>query len=426
MSEFFELVDRLCSEGVEWRELGSLGKFYSGLTGKSKEDFTSNGNAAFITYMNVYSNLALKTDVKDFVHIRQNEKQNTIQYGDVIFTGSSETLDECGMSSVLTTRPQQKLYLNSFCFGYRFDNLNLFLPDFTKHLFRSDEIRKQIIKTANGVTRFNVSKKKMQSVKIPLPPLEVQREVVGILDLFTGLTAELTAELELRKKQYAYYREVLLSFDEKSPSVIKEMTKRLCPNGIEWKTLGDIGKVSMCKRIMKSETSDVGDVPFYKIGTFGKTANAFISRELFQKYKEAYSYPNKGDVLISAAGTIGRSVIFDGKPAYFQDSNIVWIANDETKILNRFLYYWYQTKPWKVSTGGTIDRLYNDDITKTKVPLPPLEVQSKIVEILDQFHTLTTSLTEGIPAEIEARRKQYHYYRNKLLSFKELAPSPKE
>ncbi|MBR2124776.1 MAG: restriction endonuclease subunit S [Acetobacter sp.] len=96
---------------------------------------------------------------------------------------------------------------------------------------------------------------------------------------------------------------------------------------------------------MKSETSDVGDVPFYKIGTFGKTENAFISKELFQKYKEAYSYPNKGDVLISAAGTIGRSVIFDGKPAYFQDSNIVWIANDETKILNRFLYYWYQMKP---------------------------------------------------------------------------------
>ena len=259
--------------------------------------------------------------------------------------------------------------------------------------------------------------------KIPLPPLEVQREVVGILDLFTGLTAELTAELELRKKQYAYYREVLLSFDEKSPSVIKEMTKRLCPHGVEYGTLGEIGKVSMCKRIMKSETSAVGDVPFYKIGTFGKTANAFISKELFHKYKEAYSYPNKGDVLISAAGTIGRSVIFDGKPTYFQDSNIVWIANDETKILNKFLYYWYQTFPWKVSIGGTIDRLYNDDIARTKIPLPPLDIQHKIVEILDKFDTLTTSLTEGIPAEIEARRKQYNYYRNKLLTFKEQAPN---
>ena len=219
MSKVFELVDRLCPEGVECRELGSLGKFYSGLTGKSKEDFTSNGNATFITYMNVYSNLALKTDVKDFVHIRQNEKQNTIQYGDVIFTGSSETLDECGMSSVLTTRPQQKLYLNSFCFGYRFDNLNLFLPDFTKHLFRSDEIRKQIIKTANGVTRFNVSKKKMQSVKIPLPPLEVQGKIVEILDQFHTLTTSLTegipAEIEARRKQYQYYRDKLLSFKEK-------------------------------------------------------------------------------------------------------------------------------------------------------------------------------------------------------------------
>ena len=172
--------------------------------------------------MNVYSNLALKTDVNSFVHVKQNEKQNTIQYGDVIFTGSSETLDECGMSSVLTTHPQQKLYLNSFCFGYRFDNLNLFLPDFTKHLFRSDEIRKQIIKTANGVTRFNISKKKMQSVKIPLPPLEVQREIVEILDQFhtliTSLTEGIPAEIEARRKQYTYYRNKLLTFKDLAPS----------------------------------------------------------------------------------------------------------------------------------------------------------------------------------------------------------------
>ena len=189
--------------------------------------------------------------------------------------------------------------------------------------------------------------------------------------------------------------------------------------GIKWVKLGDIGKVSMCKRIMKNETSSTGDVPFYKIGTFGKTANAFISMETFNKYRKTYSYPNKGDILISAAGTIGRTVVFDGKPAYFQDSNIVWVANDESKILNSFLFYWYQTNPWKISTGGTIARLYNDNISGTMIPLLSIAEQERIVNILDKFDKLTTDLTEGLPAEIAARRAQYEYYRDKLLTFKQ-------
>ena len=102
-----------------------------------------------------------------------------------------------------------------------------------------------------------------------------------------------------------------------------------------------LGK-SMCKRIMKEETSSAGDVPFFKIGTFGREPDAYISREEFEEYKATYAYPRKGDILISAAGTIGRTVDFDGEDAYYQDSNIVWIANDESIILNRYLYYYYQ------------------------------------------------------------------------------------
>ncbi len=245
---------------------------------------------------------------------------------------------------------------------------------------------------------------------IPVPPIEVQREVVRILDSFTELTleltAELTSELTARKQQYEYYRDTLLNFDNTDNSKGETLT------------LGEIGKISMCKRIMKSETSPQGDVPFYKIGTFGGMANAFISKETFEKYKKNYSYPNKGDILISAAGTIGRAVIFDGEPAYFQDSNIVWIANDESRVLNKYLYYYYQLQPWKASTGGTIARLYNDNIAKTKIFVPPLETQQRIVSILDRFDALCNDLTSGIPAEIEAREKQYEYYRDKLLTFK--------
>ena len=184
--------------------------------------------------------------------------------------------------------------------------------------------------------------------------------------------------------------------------------------------LGIVGKVSMCKRIMKFETSTEGDVPFYKIGTFGKQPDAYITKQKFEEYRKAYSYPKKGDILISAAGTIGRTAVYDGEDAYYQDSNIVWIANDENIVLNRYLFYCYQIQPWAVSTGGTIARLYNDNISRTKINVPSLKEQEHIISILDRFDTLCNDLSTGLPAEIEARQKQYEYYRDKLLSFKEL------
>lgn len=134
-------------------------------------------------------------------------------------------------------------------------------------------------------------------------------------------------------------------------------------------------------------------------------------------YSKKYSYPQKGDVLISAAGTIGRTVIYNGEPAYYQDSNIVWLEHNEKLALNKFLYYIYQTNPWKVSAGGTIARIYNENITNAIIPLPTLEQQRRIVDILDEFNKLCNDISQGLPAEIEARNKQYEHYRNKLLKF---------
>lgn len=173
----------------------------------------------------------------------------------------------------------------------------------------------------------------------------------------------------------------------------------------------------MCKRIMKHQTSDIGEVPFFKIGTFGKEADAFISYELYDEYKNKYSFPRKGEILISASGTIGRTVIYDGQDAYFQDSNIIWIQNDESKVLNKYLYYYYQIIEWNVE-GGTIKRLYNTNLSKTIIAYPPLSEQQRIISILDKFESLVNDLSEGLPAEIAAVQEQYEYYRNKLLTFK--------
>ncbi|HEL0662161.1 TPA: restriction endonuclease subunit S [Streptococcus equi subsp. zooepidemicus] len=173
----------------------------------------------------------------------------------------------------------------------------------------------------------------------------------------------------------------------------------------------------MCKRILKNQTSSKGDIPFYKIGTFGKIADSFISRELFDEYKKKYSYPKKGEILISASGTIGRTVIFDGENAYFQDSNIVWVSHNEEIVINKYLYYLYQVINWNPSTGGTINRLYNYNLKNIKVILPPIEIQNKVVEILDEFQSLLSDTRGLLPQEIEQRQKQYEYYREKLLTF---------
>ena len=407
MNTIKQLIEKYCPDGVEYKKLGEIGFFYSGLSGKSKDDF-KDGNAMFITYMNVYSNPSTKLDVIEKVKIGQGEKQNKIEKGDILFTGSSETPDECGMSSVVTDDITSDYYLNSFCFGFRLNNKDTFEPNFLKHLFRDRKMRAQIARTANGVTRYNVSKRLFARIIIPVPPLPIQREIVRILDSFTSLEAELEAELEARRKQYEYYRDQLLSFKYLSGGG---------KNEVEWKTLGDIGDVCMCKRIMKNQTNAEGCIPFYKIGTFGKKADAFISEELYDEYKQKYSFPRKGEVLISAAGTIGRAVIYDGEPAYFQDSNIVWIANDESLVLNKYLYYFYSVADWRLE-GGTIKRLYNNNLKAVKIPLPSLSTQRRIVSILDRFESLVNDISTGLPAEIATRHQQYEYYRDQLLSFK--------
>jgi len=163
----------------------------------------------------------------------------------------------------------------------------------------------------------------------------------------------------------------------------------------EWgvKPLGEIGGVRMCKRVLKHQTREHGDVPFYKIGTFGDVPDAFIGQSLFDEFKRKYSFPQRGDVLISAAGTIGRTVIYDGAPAYFQDSNIVWIENDESKATNAYLWHRYQVTKWSVSHGGTVARLYNDSLrTKIFIPLPSLPEQRAIATALSDVDGLLGGL----------------------------------
>lgn len=405
MSKLEELIQELCPDGVEYRTLGSLGKFYGGLSGKSKDDF-KNGNEKFITYKNIFDNIALKTDITETVKVAPNEKQNIIQYGDILFTGSSETPDECGMSSVLTEHVDDKLYLNSFCFGYRFtdSDCNL-LPGFSKYLFRSEALRKQIKRTASGVTRFNVSKKKMVKVMIPIPPLEVQREIVRILDTFTELTEELDAELTARRKQYEYYSSKLFT-----------------------DTIYDLVPMSELAEFVYGYTAkanDYGNTRFIRITDINE--QGYLSTQdtkyIMLNDEAKKNLLSKGDLIMARTGaTYGKTLYFDSDEQSVYASFLIKIIPDKKRLNNRF--YWHFTKTplyWEqakklVSAGGQ-PQFNTPALKQIKVPVPPLDEQRRIVSILDRFDALCNDLTSGLPAEIEARRKQYEYYRDKLLSF---------
>ncbi len=180
--------------------------------------------------------------------------------------------------------------------------------------------------------------------------------------------------------------------------------------GWQIKKLGDIGRASMCKRVFKDQTHPSGDIPFYKIGTFGKTPDAYISKELYNDFSKNYPFPKIGDVLISASGTIGRRVRYDGKPAYFQDSNIVWIDNDEKHVLNDYLYHFYEKCDWNSTKGATISRLYYDNLKQIEIPIPPLPEQQRIVAILDEAFAAINKAKENAQQNLKNAKELFEGY----------------
>lgn len=402
MSKLQELINKLCPNGVEFKPLGEVCEILD-----SKRKPVSKGQRINGKYPYYGAN-----GVLDYV-------------SDFIFDGTFLLLGEDGSvinkdNSPVLNWAKGKIWVNNHAHV---------LSEKKGCLLRFLYYALQLIDVTDIVrgTPPKLNQTNLRNISIPVPPIEVQEEIVRILDSFSDYAAELQAELQARKQQYEYYRNLLLTFN---PSAYGCGTDDEQKDGvttwgghnykIQWKKMGEIGNICMCKRILKHQTNTKSGIPFYKIGTFGKVADSYISEDLFMEYKKKYSFPQKGEILISASGTIGRAVIYDGEDAYFQDSNIVWINNDESMVLNKYLYYFYQIVDWNVE-GGTIKRLYNTNLSNTPIPIPPLELQEKIVAILDRFETLVNDLTNGLPAEIAAVKDQYEYYRNKLLTFKKLS-----
>jgi len=224
-----------------------------------------------------------------------------------------------------------------------------------------------------------------ETLELPclVPPLPEQQRIVALLDeAFAGLaTAKANAERNLQNANAIFESHLEAVFSQRGEGSVET-------------TLGEIGKVCMCKRIFKEETTAQGDIPFFKIGTFGKEPDAFIPIHIYNEYRTSYPFPKKGAVLVSASGTIGRRVRYDGEPAYFQDSNIVWIDNNESQVLNSYLYHFYGACAWNSTSGATISRLYNDNLRRISIRFPSsLHEQGLIVSQLDDLAEETQHLT---------------------------------
>ena len=237
-----------------------------------------------------------------------------------------------------------------------------------RRLVRKDFIN-AMVKWRQGVIygQWRIHESDFLKIEIPVPSVVEQRKIGAYLDQLDRLIT-----LHQRKCQI-------------------DGCRFQSPLAITWeqRKLGEIGSVSMCRRIFKEQTSENGEIPFYKIGTFGGEADAFISRELFEEYKAKYQYPKKGDILISASGSIGRTVVFTGKNEYFQDSNIVWLNHDK-HLDNSFLKCFYSIVKWAGIEGSTIKRLYNDNILNTAITLPSVEEQQKIGAYFENLDNLIT------------------------------------
>ena len=413
MSRLDELIKELCPNGVEYKKLGELGTIYNGLTGKNKNDFIE-GNQKYITYVNVFNNISIDIETQDKVKIDRNEKQNKVEYGDIIFTASSENIEDVGMTSVLTNVIEEDLYLNSFCFGFRFKT-KIMLPSFSKYLFRSENLRKQIRKTANGVTRYNISKEKIKEILVPILPLKIQEEIVRILDDYTKsveeLKEKLNKELIARKKQYSWYRDYLLKFENK----------------VEIVKLGSISELKSggTPKTENLEYWENGNIPWMSSGEVNK-GNIYETEKKITK--EGYNNSSakmlpKNTVVIALAGQgKTRGTVAITRIELCTNQSICGIIANE-KLNSDFLYHYLKTQYEnlrQLSSGdGTRGGLNLKMLNNYLVPLPPLEVQKRIVEVLDNFEKTCKELNIELSSEIEKKQKEYEFVRNYLLTFEE-------
>lgn len=391
MSRLEQLIAELCPNGVEYKALGEIGTMVRG-NGLQKKDFTDTG-VGCIHYGQIYTYYgAFAYKTKTFVSAELAKQLKKVNKGDLVIAITSENVkDVCkcvawlGDEEIVTGG-------HSVIFKHNQD------PKYLSYCFQTSDFFIQKKKIARGTKVIEVSPQKLEKVVIPLPPLPVQQEIVRILDKFTELkeelTAQLTAELTAKRKQYEYYRNLLLTFGDE----------------VEWRPLGEIADIGTGSSNTNEEL-DIGKYPFF-----------VRSQEV--RRKNTYEYDETA--IITAGDGVGVGKIFhyiEGKYALHQRAYRIHIT--DSRVIPKYYFYYMKSTflPYieKSSFHSSVTSIRRPMLNNFPVPIPSIQEQERIIAILDRFEALCDDMTSDLTAEIEARQKQYEYYRDKLLSFKEVS-----
>ncbi|UOR22802.1 restriction endonuclease subunit S [Helicobacter pylori] len=402
MHKIERLLQTLAPKGVEFRKLGEVCESTNKKTLKISE-------VSEVKNKGMYPVINSGRDLYGYYHDFNNDGENI-------------TIASRGNAGFINYF-NEKFFAGGLCYPYKVKDTNELLTKFLYFYLKTNEI--QIME--NLVFRGSIpalNKADIETLAIPIPPLEVQQEIVKILDAFTELNTELNTELKVRKKQYEYYQNMLLDFKDINqshkdakmsaktyPKRLQTLLQTLAPKGVEFRKLGEVCESTNKKTLKISEVSEVKNKGMYPVINSG--------RDLYGYY---HDFNNDGEnITIASRGNAGFINYFNEK--FFAGGLCYpYKVKDTNELLTKFLYFYLKTNEIQIMENlvfrGSIPALNKADIETLAIPIPPLEVQQEIVKILDAFTELNTELN----TELKVRKKQYEYYREKLLAFKPLTP----
>ena len=396
MSRIEQLIAELCPDGVEFKELGEIGEFIRG-NGLQKKDFTESGLGCIhygqiFTY---YGRTAVKT--KSFVAPSFAKKLRKAQKGNLVIATTSENVED--VCKAVVWLGEEEIAISGDAYIYKHNQS----PKYIAYFYQTQMFFNKKLKYATGTKVIRVSGDNMAKIKIPIPPLPIQQEIVRILDTFTDLDAELQAELEARKKQYEHYRNQLLNFEGKE---------------VEWKMLGDLTDFMNGKGHEKEIVEN---------GKYIVVNSKFISTDgTIKKYSNNQLSPIYIDDILIVMSDLPNGKAL-AKCFYVEKDNVYTLnqrigrlsVNYKYEVTPKYIFFILNRNKQllKYDNGSDQTNLRKNQILEIKIPIPPLAEQERIVSILDKFEAL---VNDELPAEIAARRKQYEHYREKLLTFEPL------